>query len=114
MYRWAIGGHRRHCFRFALSAFDDVTSAGSIVRVRYHGVLTLGPFEPLYMGALDLNWNLVAASDVYLELAVTPSDDEGILHAYVYVNPSGYGMVNAMPLASGLAEIDPALSADER
>jgi len=96
------------------SSIEETVAAGTIVRVVYHGLTPPGRFDPLYMEALDLNWNLVNDSELFLDVAEAPWDDEQRLHAYVYLDPSGYGMVNAFVLASGLAVIDPALSVQDR
>jgi len=65
------------------------------------------------MEAFDLNWNLVNDSEIFLEPAAAPWDEEGRLQAYVYLDPGGYGMVNAFLLAAGLARIEPGFADDE-
>jgi hypothetical protein len=95
------------------SAIEEVVSKGVIARVVYHGLLPPGRFDRLYMEAFDLNWNLVNDSEIFLEPAAEPWDEEGRLHAYVYLDPGGYGMVNAYLLASGLASIDPGFADGE-
>ena len=88
------------------SSAADVVAGREIVRVKYLGVAAPSRFEPLYMEAFDLNWNLVASSEIHLQLDGPRWDDEGRLLAYVFLDPSGFGMVNAVLLAVGLARID--------
>jgi len=95
------------------SSLEKTVAEGVIARVVYHGLLTPGRFDPLYMEAFDLNWNLVVDSEVYLDVADAPWDEERRLHAYVYLDPGGYGMLNAILLASGLAAVDPVLDPAE-
>jgi endonuclease YncB( thermonuclease family) len=94
------------------SAIEDVAE-GTVARVFYHGLVPPGRFDPLYMEAFDLNWNLVNDTEVFLIPTAAPWDDEGRLHAYVYLDPGGYGMINAFLLASGLAMIEPGFADDE-
>ena len=95
------------------SAIEDTLAAHTIARVVYHGIVSPGRFDPLYMEAFDLNWNLVSDSKVFLQPASVLWDEEERLHAYVFLDPSGYGMVNAFLLASGLASIDPGFVGDD-
>ncbi len=95
------------------SAIPEIVAEGTVVRVAYHGLAAPGRFDPLYMEVFDINWNLVNDSELYFDVAKSPWDDELRLHAYVYLDPSGHGMVNVFLLASGLAAIDPGLGPDE-
>ncbi|GEM_PF-6959812 len=88
------------------SAVPEVAVPGTVVRVVYHGIDAPDRFDRLYMETFDLNWKLTMEKEVYFDLAETAWDDEHRLHAYAYLDPSGYGMINAFLLASGLAEID--------
>jgi len=99
--------------RVTRSSISPTVCAGTVVRVVYHGLSTPSRFEPLYMEAFDLNWKLTVDHEVYFNVAEPAWDSEQRLHAYVYFDPSGYGMINAFLLASGLAAIDPQLALTE-
>jgi hypothetical protein len=95
------------------SSISDVVSSHTLVRVVYHGLLTPGRFDSLYMEAYDLNWILTSDREIYFEPADTLWDDEGRLHAFVYLDPNGFGMMNAFLLSSGLATLDPSVDPEE-
>jgi len=85
-------------------------SVGDTVRVRYIGMNTpetKHPCKPVeYFGkeASALNVSLVVSKTVYLELDAKIWDRDGRLLAYVYLDPQGYTMVNALLVAMGFAE----------
>jgi hypothetical protein len=95
------------------STIDDIASPHTVVRIVYHGLMTPGRFDALYMEAYDLNWILTSDREIYFEPADTVWDDEGRLHAFVYLDPNGFGMMNAFLLSSGLATLDPGIDSEE-
>ncbi|MBU0595480.1 hypothetical protein KJ567_02185 [Candidatus Bipolaricaulota bacterium] len=95
------------------SSISDIVAAGTVVRVVYHGIRTPDRFDPLYMEALDLQCILTTSREIFFDVAAAPWDSEQRLHAYVYLDPHGHGMMNAFLLAAGLAAIDPEFSPEE-
>jgi len=94
-------------------SISETVAAGTFLRIVYHGIRTPDRFDPLYMEALDLQWILTGDREIFLDVPAEPWDEEQRLHAYVYLDPHGHGMVNAFLLAAGLATIDPDLDPEE-
>jgi len=94
-------------------SISETVAAGTFIRIVYHGIRTPDRFDPLYMEALDLQWILTGDSEIYFDVAAVPWDEEERLHAYVYLDPHGHGMVNAFLLAASLATIDPRFTSEE-
>lgn len=82
---------------------------GITMRVRYIGVDAPELAEANGADATALNAALVEGKRVYLELDETLYDPHGRLLAYVYLDPSGYLMVNLMLVATEIvkARYDP-------
>ena len=84
---------------------------GDTIRVRYIGMNTpetKDPRKPVeYFGkeASAFNASLVAGKTVYLELDVQTWGPYDRLLAYVYLDPQGYAMVNAILVAMGFANV---------
>lgn len=74
----------------------DVLQVGTTVAVRYIGVDAPEKETPEGQIATSLNRALVAGKKVYLELDEQVRDHYGRLLAYVYLDPYGYLMVNAI------------------
>jgi len=77
-------------------------------RVRYIGMDTPeihGQVQCFGQEASAYNKCLVGDKTVWLELDVQERDQYGRLLAYVYLDPKGYAMVNAILLAQGYAQI---------
>jgi endonuclease YncB( thermonuclease family) len=85
---------------------------GQVARVRYIGVDAPELADANGLDATDLNYALVAAKTVYLELDEEIWDAHGRLLAYVYLDPGGYLMVNLMLVATEIvtARYDPGTS----
>jgi hypothetical protein len=82
----------------------DILQTGSVIRVRYIGVDAPEADTPEGQIATRLNRLLVDGKKVYLELDERIWDKYGRLLAYVYLDPDGYLMVNAILI---LAKIIP-------
>jgi len=93
---------------------DELSSeltAGKAVTIRYIGIdtpETVHPSQPVERfgrEASAFNERLVGRRNVYLELDVQLWDQYGRLLAYVYLDPDGYAMVNAILVAMGFANV---------
>lgn len=86
-------------------------SLEGVVRVRYIGMNTpetVHPSKPVQnfgKEASTFNTSLVADKTVYLELDIELWDRYDRLLAYVYLDPQGYAMVNAILVAMGFANV---------
>lgn len=86
-------------------------AVGAEVRVRYIGIDTPEAVHPTVPAecfgpeASAFNTTLVQGRTVWLELDVEHWDRYGRLLAYVYLDPHGYAMVNALLVAMGFATI---------
>lgn len=84
-------------------------AVGTTVHVRYIGIDTpetahpSQPVEEFGREASAFNESLVSGKTVYLELDVQLWDRYQRLLAYVYLDPQGYAMVNAILVAMGFA-----------
>lgn len=78
---------------------------GAVETVRYIGVDAPAPTPSECFGpeALLYNHDLVLNRTVWLELDELERDSDGKLLAYVYLDPKGLTMVNAILIAQGLA-----------
>ncbi len=74
----------------------DKLPTGSIVRIRYIGVNAPEAEEPKGPLATQLNRLLVTGKHVFLEVDERLFDKHGRLLAYVYLDPYGHLMVNAI------------------
>ncbi len=94
-----------------LAAQIPELSLGRTVEVRYIGIDTQEthhpqvPVECFGPEATEFNAQLIEGKKVYLELDEQPWDKYGRLLAYVYLDPSGYQMVNLILLALGYADL---------
>jgi len=94
--------------------FDGATirallGTGAVERVRYLGVEAPGPAECFGPEALLYNRDALLGRTVWLELDARERDAQGHLLAYVYLDPKGLSMVNAVLIAQGLARASPTL-----
>jgi len=78
---------------------------GAVEVIRYIGIDAPDPTPSACFGpeATLYNRDLVINRTVWLELDERERDDEGRLLAYVYLDPKGLAMVNAVLIAQGLA-----------
>ena len=78
---------------------------GTVETVRYLGVDAPAPTPSECFGpeATLYNRDLVINRTVWLELDAQERDEQGNLLAYVYLDPQGLAMVNAILIAQGLA-----------
>lgn len=86
-------------------------AVGTTVRVRYIGIDTpetvhpSQPVEKFGREASAFNESLVGGKTVYLELDAQLWDRYQQLLAYLYLDPQGYAMVNAILVAMGFATV---------
>jgi len=86
---------------------EEELTVGHVIRVRYIGIQAPEADTQESKVATEINASLVQNRIVYLELDENYWDRYGRLLAYVYLDPDGHIMVNAIMLAVGFANTAP-------